>query len=551
MSDDLSVPGAAGAPEYLEQGAGSPMPAGSPTHRSRVKPLLIGAAVVAGLGLAGAGAWVAVALSGGGAQPAAALPDTTLGYLSIDLDPSAGQKVEAFRTLRKFPAFEDAVDLGDKDDLRRELFEWLHEQDECEALDYDDDIAPWLGERAAVAAVALDEDGPQPVLVVQVKDEKKAESGLTALAACGDPVTEGSEAEWVVANGWAVVAETKDIAQGVVDGAEQGSLADDATYQKWQERVGEPGIVTMYAAPAAGGALLDLADDFGGASPISTAPISTATEVADSTSDLPDNVRSMLTDFQGMAGTLRFSDGAVELAFAGDIGELGGWLGGGGAAGDLVAGLPTDTAAAFAVTPADDWLVEMLDETGVAAEGDQTTEELLESLSAGTGLDLPEDAETLLGDGAVVAVGGAFDMETLVNSTDATGVPFGVKVSGDADAIEEVLDKLRGQLPPGASDSLASDSSGDAVAIGPSSDYRAALLEQGGLGETDTFRDVIRNSDRASMVTYVDFDAGDWLASISESDDRAAENLEPLAAFGTESWLDGDVGYWTMRVTTD
>ena len=112
----------------------------------RAEALVAGGAVVAG------GAWAATSFFATGAQPAEALPDSTVAYLSVDLDPSGGQKIEAIKTLRKFPGFADNVDLETDDDLRERLFEEITSSGECEGLDYAADVEPWLGSRAAMAA---------------------------------------------------------------------------------------------------------------------------------------------------------------------------------------------------------------------------------------------------------------------------------------------------------------------------------------------------------------------------------------------------------------
>ena len=75
-----------------------------------------------GLVAVGVGAWAAYNFLTTGPQPAEALPAKTLGYVSIDLDPSGGQKIEALQTLNKFPAFKDYVGINADDDLRKEIF---------------------------------------------------------------------------------------------------------------------------------------------------------------------------------------------------------------------------------------------------------------------------------------------------------------------------------------------------------------------------------------------------------------------------------------------
>ncbi len=141
---------------------------------------------------AGGAAAAAVWWSSTGAQPAEALPDSTLGYASIDLDPSGEQKVEALKILKKFPAFNDEIDLDTDDDIRQKMFEEFDLGEACDGLDYEDDIEPWLGDRAAVAAVDTGEDTPVAAFVLQVKDEGAAEDGLAKIKDCaGESGDEG------------------------------------------------------------------------------------------------------------------------------------------------------------------------------------------------------------------------------------------------------------------------------------------------------------------------------------------------------------------------
>ena len=95
---------------------------------------------------------------------------------------------------------------------------------------------------------------------MQIKDQDEAEDGLEKLTACATDAT-GSEDElggYAFNGDWVVLAETEGIAQDVVDAAGDGNLSDDGDYSKWTEAAGDPGIVTMYAAPEAGEALLQL-----------------------------------------------------------------------------------------------------------------------------------------------------------------------------------------------------------------------------------------------------------------------------------------------------
>lgn len=559
--------------------------------------VLVGGGVL-GLAAVGVGAWAAYSFMQTGDQPAQALPADTLGYVSVDLDPSGGQKIEALRTLNKFPAFEDSVGIDSDDDVRKWIFDRIQGESPCDGLDWEDDVEPWLGDRAAVAAVAGDGDTPTPVVVVQVKDADAAEKGLAAIKECGGG---GDEGGWAIDGDWAVVGESDDVASDVLEQAGEDSLADDEDYQRWTGEAGDSGIVSMYAAPALGDYLTDHPDALGGLGALggpdlacgfgSGVPgLSGGTDGVDpygddssggdsfgdgssaydseldldydgcapgasgedSGSAVPEELLGMLRDFDGAAATIRFSDGSLELEAASDsaaAGRLG--LGGGGDTADAVTSLPADTIAAYGIGFGDGWFTKVVDQFSSTAG--VSSEELLDTMSQATGLDLPADAEKLAGDSAVLSLGSGFDPETLFDSPDGADVPIGLKVEGDPDEITEVLAKIQAQAG-GAGSFLESSESDDSVAVGPSESYREKLLESGELGDQDVFRDVVPEADDASVVFFVDLDQVQGL--LEDTDAGADEqeifaNLEKLEGIGASAWVDGDVTHAVFRVATD
>lgn len=524
--------GSQDGPEYLEQGSGEPI--AEEKRSSSRKPLLIGAAAVVGLGLVGTGVFAATRLAGGGAQPSEALPASTLAYASIDLDPSAGQKIEAIRTLRKFPALDEKLDLNSQDDLRKRLFEEIQKDDECKGVDYAQDIEPWLGERAA-AAMVESAGKPTGVGVLAITDADAAEAGVAKLQkACGG--SGDTSGAFVIDGDWMVMAETKKVAQQVVDGAAKGTLADDESFQRWTGEVGDPGIVTMYAAKGAMPALVRLSAAAGDQMP----------------PDAEDQMSELTKDFKGAAATVRFDDGALELEAAseGSGGFPGLKLTNG--AGPLVADLPADTVGAFGVALPDGWGEAMLQQMSTIAGGQVDTEQMVSQLEAQTGLSLPEDVETLTGDALVLAVGGDIDPETLANSQDPSDIPVGVKAQGNPGEIEKVLEKIRTASGAPADGPLSSQTKGDLVAVGPNKAYLDDLLAGGDLAGSEVYQDVTGGQEDAAAVLFVNFNgAGDWLASLAEGQPEVQENLKPLAAAGMTAWMDGDVSHSTLRVTTD
>ena len=546
-----------GTPEYLEYGGGSPIPPepAQPTEasagRGRRRAWWIGGGVVLLLG-AGAGAWAALGFFQQGAQPAEALPKSTIAYLSIDLDPAGGQKIDAFRTLNKFPAFKDEVGVDSVDDIRRKVGESMLEDTDCTDLTYDHDIDPWLGERAAAAAVDVGDDSPDFVVVVQVKDEGKARDAFSALNACDQ---EEDPAGFVVHDGWAVLAQSQTVANEVSDAAGEGTLADDATYQKWTEAVGDAGVVNAYAAPDAGRVLAEQLEGF--LSPGETTFSSSSGEVAvpsayhlTSAEDGDNPFTQTLSGFKGAAATLRFTGDGLEFAVAADgsapqLSKLTGTTGGA-----LVQRLPGDTAAAAGVSFPEGWLDRYLDQMSSMFGSGMSKDDAMRELSQETGLDVPGDLETLLGSGVSVSIGHDFDFEAAENSDDGSGLPIAVTVKGDPAAIEQVLDKIRAKA--GDVPFLGSDSAGGLVAIGPSAEYRRHVLDGGGLGDSDAFTSVVPDAGNASSLFYVDIDALEpSIKKAAAGDQETLDNVTPLRSLGASSWSEGDVFRFSFKVATD
>jgi hypothetical protein len=192
-------PPVTGSAEVLEQGGGGPLPPAPPPRQSGGggrKWLIVGG-VVGVLAVGGAAFGAYTWLTSTGPQPAEALPANTLGYVSIDLDPSGGQKIAALKTLEKFPAADKWLDdegIGSGDDIRKFIFTKIQEEEgACEGLDFEDDIQPWLGDRFAVAAIDQGEgEVPAPVGVVQVKDADNAQGEVEKLIeGCGGNPDDG------------------------------------------------------------------------------------------------------------------------------------------------------------------------------------------------------------------------------------------------------------------------------------------------------------------------------------------------------------------------
>jgi hypothetical protein len=520
-------------------------------------------AVIAGVAAAVAavlagGAYAAYAvLDGGGPQPADVLPASTVAVVSVDLDPSAGQKIAAIKSIRRFPALKESLGLDADDDLREYVFDKVIEEGDCTGLDFDDDVKPWLGKRAAFAGVDLGGKTPVPAIVLQVSDAAEARKGFDAVVKCTDP----EDFAFVVGEDYLVASDSAEHAQAILTKGKEEPLADDPAYQKWTGEAGDPGVLGFYVGKRAADYADDLLDELSGGftQGITGENFSDAGEGEDPSDGFGDDAPGgssdalgaaddLLQGFEGLGGTVRFAGGGMELSVAGGgIDQVRGLA----EVGKHIGGLPGDTAAALGFGVSDDYAEEVvgqLESDGFVSEAEEQT-----------GLSLPEDLQTLLGDSLVLALGG--EVPDSLDSLDGPeDVPAGIVVHGDPEKIKAVITKVEEHLDWHLSDiPVVIDSAGDKLVLATSDDYASALLEDGSLGSTGNFDDAVPEADKASGVLYVDFDSG-WRQLVAEmageEEGSAAakeveENTEPLRALGISSWENGGVTHLLFKVTTD
>jgi hypothetical protein len=548
MSDNGPGP-EPGQPEYLgpggpASGANGPADADGAGGAGGVRHTgLVALASIAVVLALGAGAYAMVQLLGGGHSPASAVPADAIGYVSVDLDPSASQKIEAIKILRQFPALKDELKMSSRDDVRRRLFEEIRKDGSCKSLDYDDDIKPWIGERLGVAAVPQADHKITPLVTIQVSDQDRAKSAAKKLEACASSSDDsGSSAGVAFSGDYMLVTDTQDHADAMAKSADSAALADDNDFKTWVGRAGDPGIITMYAAPDAGKVMSEAAKARRRDSGTTFAP-------------QEDPMEKVLKDFGGAAGVIRFKDGAVDAEVV-SKGLPGGLPTSSATSGGAdVDTLPASTAAVLSVSLPPGWLdhfVRQLKDTLGEASYDRALQEAQQQ----TGLTLPDDLETLLGDGFTISADSGADLSKLKESPDPADVPAGLRIKGDADKIKPIVDKLKGAAGP-EGDKIVVDSLGDLVALGTDPDYVSKLLEKGDLGSQESFDDAVPEAKQASSILYVNFDAGNgWAGQLADllsgGDSDVKANIEPLDALGISAWVDEDkVQHGLLRLTTD
>ena len=106
--------------------------------------------------------------------------------------------------------------------------------------------------------------------------------------------------------------------------------------------------------------------------------------------------------------------------------------------------------------------------------------------------------------------------------------------SGDPDGDRGRAGQARGRRPATRPCFLDSDSDGDMVAVGPNADYRESLLEDGGLGDSEVFKDVVPRGRRRGGDPVREPRRRRGLAReqrrARQGVPEVADNLEPLRA---------------------
>jgi hypothetical protein len=480
--------------QSLEVFPGAPIP---PQHRFRGRgvPAMVAAGVAAVLVGGTAIAWAAFN-GDAGDQPERHLPTITGAFVKADFAPSAGQRIDAVRFLGKFPVGKDARGGGDP---KQFVYERL-EQVASYAPPWSE-VEDWLGDRVALAAVPRDDGRPYPVAVLQVTDDAKARTTLdTSLR--DDAVAQ-------VADGWAIITDSRAHLDAVLAATAKGTLAQDATFRHDTEALGDSGVLVGWTDLSRLPATAAL-------SPTLTPQLLTG----------PDRL-PMRGAFVG-----RFTGGDAEVTVR-TFGTPPPPAGTG--AGAVAAALPTDAVAAFSVAGAGDAVEQNWSTLTRRLPDARAT---LASIEAQTGLRLPEDLAALLGQRTALALA----------EPDGSGRPVvGLRAQSDAAGLGPALDRFLRFTDASGLPLERRDVPGGYV-LATDRAQAEALTRDGGLGGTDAFRDAVPDADRASVVAYVDVER--VLATYGTGVDGDLTALRPLRAVGLAMTATDDGTTTTLRITT-
>jgi len=534
-------------------GSGDPPDGGTPQRgyyddrprRGRRSAVIVGAAVVAVLLLGGGGVLAFQLLSGGGDQPADAIPASAIDYARVDLDPSADQKINAVRLLRSVPEFEEETGItSDTDDLRKRMFEAALEGDEgCSDISYDDDIAPWIGERAGGAAIpAAEGEEPDGLAVIQVTDEEAARDGIQALIDCSEDSDETGGIAFV--GDYALLAETQELADGFAADAEEAPLSEAEGFSSDMEALDGEGLVSFW---------LDI-----------DALLTYAEEEEPDVSAVLDALG--YDEVGSISAAVRAQSDSLEVVYAGNSDLLRLFNPESSEPVGDVQALPETTLMALGFTGGSD-SIDRLWEQLQGLEGSElapgfgagSLEEFAAQLEAETGFVIPDDVGVLLGDEFTMAFDGErLELSPETGEPDLSTIDVGARLRTDAAAAGDLISRVEDLLAQGGAPfELAQQEVDGGLVVAANDEYAQTLADGGSLGDSDVFDSAVADKDDAVAVQFLDLDRTAALADRVSAEvgeplpTQVSDTLEVFRAFGASTTVDGDYSRTTVRLVFD
>lgn len=478
--------GQPGPADLLDNGAASADRSG----RGPLRTGLIVGAVVLALSVAGAAYGVEHYFGGGGAQPADVLPASAVAVVTIDLDPSLGQKKAIYDLSRKFPKVKEKARSPQsvKNDLLTSVF-----QDDPQGVRYDRDIEPWLGKRVAIAAVPdSNRPGLSPVVALQYTDRSKAAASLTRLV---DRDRAAPNAfHFAFSGDYALLARTQAAADRYA--GQKDHLAGNASFSKAVAALDGDQIALAWADVK--GVYAALPKDQLASNPF-----------FNRTGAPPDG--SLVVGLHADSSYLEVQGktvGVVHSLVDGGSARIGNHQGG-----NLLAPFPRDSAAAVEATGLGDTVTRLYSSLAekVPPEFTQGLEQI--------GLALPGDLEVLLGNDTAGFVAAGSDRSS-------PSVAVHVRTADPARAVS-ILDRIGAKArEDGSGVPFVVRTQGDGYLLGSGKDSLDAA-GSGDLGRSDSFRAAVPDAQTAGFALYVDINR---VAAMADAPSDA--DLGQLDAFG-------------------
>jgi hypothetical protein len=500
---------------------------------------LLAASIAAALAAAGGVAGCASSSgAGGGTDPASLVPARAALYAEAVVRPDAARAGGAEAALARI------LRTGDVPGTLSEMFDRAARE---HGVRFAQDIEPWLGDRAAVAALSV--GGPQKdaVLVAASRDDEKARAALAKIVS-GGAQRAYRDVEYRVDDkqhtagavfGSSLVLGTEEGLKAAVDASKGSALAEADALKKGRETVTQDRVGFVYLDVA--GLVRGTLSSAGGAAAQAAPFLEPVTRALPST---------IAVGLEAQADLLRL-DGAA-------FGNGGGPQPAGSGA-DALAALPGDAWLGVGIGELGQTVNGFLDRVssggGIAAIG---LDALLRQAGQSAGLDIRRDLLAWMGDAGIFASGASGDQmggALVVTSKDPAATRSAVRRLATlaqstggrsvdplrADGVDEGF-AVRGR---GDSPDILVVAGGDrfVVAAGRAA-LQDALKPAGSLTDSPTFRDVAGKLGAGVRPSFfVDLEKLRSIAGSSGSggSDRKSRHLEAFGAVAGGTKRDGDI----------
>ncbi|WP_165498484.1 DUF3352 domain-containing protein [Streptomonospora litoralis] len=181
-----------------------------------------------------------------GAQPESVLPASSIAFAKLDLRPSGGQLADYAQFVQRLP---DTMreEIDPEADPAEELVDSLIENSGYEGMTYEEDFAPWLGQRFGFAVwtpeneEAADSSGTAAAIAIAAEDEDAAEQALSEMQSQSEDVAFDVRDDFAIVTDKAAVLSDLDaqIASG-------GTLDEQDTYTRDMESIGTDNIASAW-----------------------------------------------------------------------------------------------------------------------------------------------------------------------------------------------------------------------------------------------------------------------------------------------------------------
>ncbi|UQX90122.1 DUF3352 domain-containing protein [Jatrophihabitans telluris] len=444
------------------------------------------------------------ALSGGGRQPESVLPADAVAFAKIDLDPSASQKIAAYRFLNTLPKVGKSFTQGK--DLRESLFDVFADQAHLpSSFNYARDVKPWLGDRAAIA-LRFDASGKaESIGALQVRDQSAATRSLTAIM-----TFTGTDFGVTFSHGYALLGKDQQEVDTARVEAERAPLSASPHFRADMALLGSTGVSAGWA-------------DFGA---LSSAMRGAA-------------VGGALLNKSRLSYTLRFSPTAAEVVLKSSGGPRAALP----ARSMPIAALPADTVAAASLSVDNGQLAQAYRqfESRFAQQSGGLMGNPLAAISRQFGLKLPADLQSLIGTDLLLAMGPGKTRD---------GLPeIAARTTTDPTRAISVMDRIRdGLAAEGAQLPVAYTATADGLAVATDRSYLAAVSgpPTARLGDTASFKAAVPDAAKARSVVFANLDRVADIMAREGAPAEAITTVREFAGLGLTAVTEGDVT--TVRI---